>query len=78
MLLPFEFAIISKDEITTLMDFIRRMTETKTIKENYPKMEKLGILELYEKLRQFMYSSNHYHNELQYFDTISLKRDENV
>lgn len=64
MLLPFDFAIITVEEANQLIAFIEKMTATKGDPRNYGKMIKLGVMELYDKLRTFVGNSHHYNHEL--------------
>jgi len=69
MLLPFDFAVITTAEARQLMEFVEKQTGTKTNTRNYEKMQKLGVLEIYNKLREFVEAANHYEWQLRSIDT---------
>ena len=69
MLLPFEFAVITVQEARLLMEFIEKQTATKSISKNYEKMQKLGVMEMYDKLCSFVGSADHYEHELRTVET---------
>jgi hypothetical protein len=69
MLLPFDFAVITAAEAKLLMEFIEKQTATKSLSRNYDKMQKLGVLELYNKLREFVEAAHHYEWQLRGLDT---------
>lgn len=71
MLLPFDFAVISVDEAKKIMDFIVKMTATKKRVFNDAKIRELGMMEIYQRLQEFVQMSNHYKNDLQYFEPSS-------
>ncbi len=64
MLLPFDFAVITTAEARLLMEFIEKQTATKGDSRNYGKMQKLGVLEIYNKLREFVEAAHHYEWQL--------------
>ncbi len=68
MLLPFDFAILTAAEAQLLIQFIETSTATKSQPKNYDKMAKVGILEMYNKLRDFVEAANQYENNLRDFD----------
>ena len=72
MLLPFQWVVLTLEEAKTLMRFIETSTATKTIPIHYEKMRKFGILETYEKLRQFVEASHQYDYHLRNLDSGEL------
>lgn len=68
MLLPFQWAVITIEEATLLMQYIETSTATKSMYRNYDKMQKAGVMGIYEKLREFVDSVEHYNNNLRYLD----------
>lgn len=68
MLMPFDFAIITSAEAKQLIEFIEKSTETKKNPKNYEKIIKLGVMELYNKLTEFVYNANYYENILKNLD----------
>ncbi len=72
MLLPFDFAVLTKEEAKLLKEFIEKMTATKNNTRNYEKMQKLGIMLIYDKLREFVESSDHYQHSIRNLDTSRL------
>ena len=69
MLFPINFTIIDIKEAKLLKDFIDQQTRTKTIFPHYKKMQKLGVLKIYVKLKEFIEYHDHYEQELRYLDT---------
>lgn len=68
MLLPFQFSILTLEEAKLLISFIEKSTATKTHNRNYDKICKMGILDMYNKLRDFVEEATHYDGQLKYFD----------
>ncbi len=68
MLLPFQWAVITLQESKLLMKFIEESTSTKSDPKNYAKMQKSGVLEVYNALREFVESSCNYDGNLRYLE----------
>ena len=68
MLTPFQWAIITVDEARLLMDYIERKTDTPAFPKNYKKMQKEGILDMYNKLRFFVEEATQYEGNLRYLN----------
>lgn len=64
MLLPHQWAVLTVEEATILMQYIEKSTATKSMSRNYDKMEKVGVLEIYNKLREFVEYHRHQQNLL--------------
>lgn len=54
MLLPFQWAILTVEEARLLVEYIEKSTATKTMPRYYEKTQKVGMLQIYEKLREFV------------------------
>ena len=67
MLMPFEWAVLTIEEAKLLMNYIEKSTSSKTIPRRYEKMQELGLLEIYNKLREFVELHTH-HQGLQELD----------
>jgi len=67
MLLPFEFGIITIEDASLLKTFIEKQTATKAYPVNYKKMQEEGVMNIYEKLIDFIYSHEHYLGKLKYY-----------
>jgi hypothetical protein len=67
VLKPFEYAILTIKEANLLLSFIERVTATKSTPRNYDKMAKMGILDTYNNLREFVEGSEHYDSVLRGF-----------
>ena len=71
MLMPFEWACLTVQEARLLMQYIEKSTGTKTMPRYYEKMQKHGMLEIYNKLREFV-ELNAQYQALQSLDIGSL------
>ena len=71
MMMPFDWAVLSIEEAKLLMEYIEKSTATKTQKKYYEKIQRLGILPIYQKLREFVELHNQY-KALQTLDIGSL------
>lgn len=54
MLMPNEWAVITIQEARLLMEYIEKSTSSKTMPRRYEKMQEVGMLPIYEKLREFV------------------------
>ena len=54
MLMPFDWAVLTVEEAKLLMEYIEKSTATKTQPKYYEKIQRLGLLPIYEKLREFV------------------------
>jgi len=70
-MMPFDWAVLSIEEAKLLMEYIEKSTATKTQKKYYEKIQRLGILPIYQKLREFVELHNQY-KALQTLDIGSL------
>lgn len=68
MLLPFQWAVLTVEEAKLLIAYIETSTATKTIKRNYDKIKKAGMMEIYDKLRTFIIDSDNYEYNLRHFN----------
>lgn len=75
MLLPFQMGVITVEEARLLMTFIETSTATKGQSRNYDKMQKAGVLEIYNKLRELVEFHDHYEGQIRYLDTYDLVRE---
>lgn len=75
MLLPFQWAALTLEEAKLLMKYIEESTATKGDSRNYAKMRKAGVLDIYNKLREFVETAQHYEDRLRYFDPDDFMRD---
>jgi hypothetical protein len=71
MMMPFDWAVLSIEEAKLLMEYIEKSTATKTQKKYYEKIQRLGMLPIYQKLREFVELHNQY-KALQTLDIGSL------
>lgn len=71
MLMPFDWAVLTVQEARLLMEYIEKSTATKTQPRYYEKIQKAGMLPIYEKLREFV-ETNAQHQALQNLDINSL------
>lgn len=78
MLTPFQFAIITVEEAQELMGYIERSTNTPAFSKNYKKMEKEGVLEIYNKLRNFVEESTQYNGNLRYLNPDDYVRERDL
>lgn len=60
MIMPFDWAVLTIEEAKLLMEYIEKSTATKTQPKYYDKIQRLGMLPIYEKLREFVELHNHY------------------
>lgn len=67
MLMPNEWAVITVQEARLLMEYIEKSTSSKTMPRRYDKMQEVGMLPIYEKLREFVELNKQY-QELQNLD----------
>lgn len=68
MLLPFQWAVLTVEEARLLMSYIESSTATKSQFKNYDKMQKAGMLQVYEKLREFVETSVQWEGNLRWLD----------
>ena len=62
MLLPFEWTVLSVQEARLLMEYIENSTSSKTMPKRYDKIQQVGMLPIYEKLREFVEANAQYNN----------------
>jgi len=60
MIMPFDWAVLTIEEAKLLMEYIEKSTATKTQPKYYEKIQRLGMLPIYEKLREFVELNSHY------------------
>jgi hypothetical protein len=65
--MPNEWAVITVQEARLLMEYIEKSTSSKTMPRRYDKMQEVGMLPIYEKLREFVELNKQY-QELQNLD----------
>lgn len=58
------------------MKHIEESTATKGDSRNYAKMQKAGVLEIYNKLREFVEMNQHYEDQLRYLDRSEFVRED--
>ena len=68
MLMPFDWAVLTVQEAKLLMEYIEKSTATKTQPRFYEKIQKLDMLPIYEKLREFV----ELHNQYQALQTLDI------
>ena len=73
MLLPFQWAVLTIEEAKLMLDYIEKTTASKGLSRNYHKMQKVGMLETYNKLREFIESAAHYDEYLRPLDPYSFQ-----
>jgi hypothetical protein len=56
------------------MAFIEKTTSTPACSKNFEKMEKAGVRNIYNQLREFVEMSEHYDSELKMFDASDFAR----
>lgn len=76
MLLPFQWSVLTLDEARTLMKFIEESTATKGQSRNYDKMQKAGVLEVYNSIRTFVEKADHWSGNLEYFNPDDYARED--
>jgi hypothetical protein len=54
MLMPNEWAVLTVQEAKLLMEYIEKSTASKTMPIRYDKIQQVGMLPIYEKLREFV------------------------
>jgi len=64
------------DEAKLLMEFIEKSTATKGLTRNYEKMQKAGVMEIYNRLREFVEQKVHYEDQIRYLDTSRYVTDD--
>jgi len=74
MLTPFQWAVLTVEDARLLMQYIEKTTATKSQPRNYDKMQKAGMLEVYNRLREFVELNTHFENTLRYLDTSDFER----
>lgn len=62
MLMPYEYVIFDLNELRQMQKFIENATGTKAFPVNYDKMQKAGILDLYQKVQDALYSQQRQQN----------------
>ena len=70
MLLPLEFAILSVQEAKLLMEYIEKSTSSKTMPIRYDKIQQVGMLDIYMRLREFV----ELHKQYQALQTLDIDR----
>ncbi len=75
MLLPHQWSILTIEDAKLLVDFIEKSTATKGLSRNYDKIGKMGILQVYNRLREFIDNHDHYECQVRYLDTSDFVRD---
>lgn len=60
MLMPFEWAVLTVQEAKLLMEYIEKSTSSKTMPKRYDKIQQVGMLEIYTRLRDFVESHSQY------------------
>jgi len=70
MLLPLEFAILSVQEARQLVEYIEKSTASKTMPIRYDKIQQVGMLDIYMRLREFV----ELHKQYQALQTLDIDR----
>ena len=60
MLMPFEWAVLTVTDARLIMEYIEKSTSSKTMPRRYEKMQEVGMLPIYEKLREFVETHTQY------------------
>lgn len=76
MLLPFQFAILTREDAKVLTDYLLKSVGAKASESKWKKLQELGISEIYSKLEEFLSMSYHYDNELHSLDSSDFQRKE--
>ena len=74
MLLPFNWSLLTLDEARQLVDYIEKSTATNGQSRNYDKMTKVGVMDIYSKLREFVEAADHYEANIRYLNTDDFER----
>lgn len=74
MLMPYEYVIFDLNELRQIQKFIENATATKAKPINCEKMQKAGILDLYQKVRGALYS----HQRQQNVNNLDLRKLEDL
>ena len=64
--MQFQWAVLTIEEAKVLKKHIEESTATKGLSINYDKMQKANILEMYNKLKEFIYNSVQYQRLLEF------------
>jgi hypothetical protein len=75
MLTPFQWVVLTVEEARKLQDYIERSTATKGLAVNY-EILKVGMLEIYSKLAEFVEMSDHYGANLRDFNPDDFARED--
>jgi hypothetical protein len=66
--MPFDWAVLTVQEAKLLMEYIEKSTASKTMPIRYDKMQQVGILDIYMRLREFV----ELHNQYQALQTLDI------
>lgn len=70
MLMPFQWAILELEEARILLKHIENIGGYR----NYDKMRELGLLDIYNRLREFVGVADHYEANIRYLDPSDYAR----